>query len=171
MKLFTLSYLLLCIPYLIAAICAQFQLQTVSVEGRRYVRGFGDYPVTLARLRVFMAIYTLACSIVITGIFGYHAYPFMLFFEALVVTVKDCIHYLSGKPGDFDSMRERFMRMITSTERPTQAEKEETHLAVFYGYPDGVRLRTYLAMAVFVPVILILGMSLTCILLYNFFTH
>lgn len=171
MILFTLSYLLLCIPYLVAAICVQFQLQTVSVEGRRYVRGFGDYPVTLARLRIFMAVYTLACSIVIALSFGYHPYPFMLFFEALVVTVKDCIHYLSGKPGDFDSIRERFMRMITSTESQTQDGTGKISTGVLHGYPDGIRLRACLATAVCVPVILILGMSLTCILLYNFFTH
>ena len=171
MKLFIWSYLLLCIPYLAAAIYAQFQLQTVSVEGRRYVHGFGDYDVTLARLRVFMAVYALGCAIFIVTTFSYSVYVFMLFFEALVVTVSDCIHYLSGKTGSIDGMRGRFMRMITSTERPTQAEKEETRLAVFYGYPDGVRLRACLIASTFVPALLILGTALTCIPIYNFFTH
>lgn len=171
MKLFILSYILLCIPYLVAVAAAMFQVQTVSIESRRYVSGFGDYPITLARLRVFMAVYTLGCSIIVQSSFGIDIHVFILFFLAMIVTIKDCIHYLSGKDGDIDYIRNKFIRMITVTEEPSPEQKAETRVFLSYGFPDGIRLRSCLVMAVMTPAILTLFLTLVSNWIYDFITY
>lgn len=171
MRMIILSYLALCGPSVIALLHVMLTLQTVTVDKRRFVWSFGEYRTIISRLRVFMAIYALVISTV--GSMPLPPWPtaylFLLYFCAMVVTVCDCAAYLSGKTGTIDVVRDRFIQMIEMTETPTRKDKDSEFTAILNGYPDGVRLRMYVTLAVFTPLFLVVATHVTSVVLYDVF--